>query len=83
MRDFYLSLRPTREVLGLADDLTRDFAPRVAVDNPGHAEITAASDAPITIGVHCRRACFRTPAKPIRRSPNGTRSPARKPRSPT
>jgi len=55
MRDFYLSLRPTREVLGLADDLTRDFAPRVAVDNPGHAEITAASDAPITIGVHCRQ----------------------------
>jgi len=55
MRDFYFSLRPTREVLRFADDLTRDFATKVAVDNPSHAEITATWDAPITIGVHCRQ----------------------------
>ena len=55
MRDFYFSLQPTREVLRLADDLTRDFAAKVAVNNPSHAEISAASDAPITIGVHCRQ----------------------------
>ena len=55
MRDFYFSLRPTRDVMRLADELTRDFAAKVAVDNPSHAEITAASDAPITIGVHCRQ----------------------------
>ena len=55
MHDFYFSLRPVREVLRLADDLTREFAPKIAVDNPSHAEITAASDAPATIGVHCRQ----------------------------
>jgi len=55
MRDFYFALRPVREVMRLADDLTREFTPRVAVDNPGHAEVTSSSALPITIGVHCRQ----------------------------
>lgn len=55
MRAFYLSLRPTRTVMGLVERLTAEFAPRVAVDNPSGAEIVAASDRPITIGVHCRQ----------------------------
>jgi hypothetical protein len=55
MRDFYVGLRPVPEVLRLADDLTREFSPRVALHNPSHAEITASSAQPITIGVHCRQ----------------------------
>jgi hypothetical protein len=55
MRDFYFALRPVSEVLRLADDSTRGFTPKVAIDNPSHAEITAASSAPIVIGVHCRQ----------------------------
>lgn len=55
MRDFYFALSPVRDVMRLADDLTRGFMPRVAVDNPSHAEITASSPLPITIGVHCRQ----------------------------
>lgn len=55
MRAFYLSLRPTATVMAFVERLTREFAPRVALDNPTTAEIIASGDAAITIGVHCRQ----------------------------
>jgi hypothetical protein len=55
MRDFYCSLSPVKPVLDLVDALTEEFDAKLFLDNAGHAEIFAASEQPVTIGVHCRQ----------------------------